>query len=99
MQKYPQPVEDESEVIACGSEDCVDGMAFAVGEMAASHAVLVLDVANHGFDGGTPLHHLFYGWRNTALLALGEDPKLVSVGRIMATVFGIGENALDVIAD
>ena len=54
-QKVFQPVEQEAEVVTCGSEDGVDGIARGVGKMVAAHAMFILDVANDGFNAGTAI--------------------------------------------
>ena len=94
-----RPVEQEADVVACGCEDGVDAVAFAMGEVVSAHAVLVLDVTDDRFDGGTALHLLFDCGRHTAFLALGKDAEGVGVGSVVASVSGIGEDLFDLIAN
>lgn len=69
MQEKLRPVEQEAEVVAHGGEDSIDGIAFAVGEIVAIHAMLVLDVADDRLDGGPALHLSLDGGSDAALLA------------------------------
>jgi hypothetical protein len=48
--------------------------------------MLVLDVADDGFDGGTALHQFFETVCDAALLALGEDAERVGVSRMVAAI-------------
>src|SRR3546814_17033428 len=51
-----QPADEEAEVVAGGGEDGVGVVAVAALEIVALHAVLGLDVADDGLDGGAPFH-------------------------------------------
>ena len=93
--KKPDPFEDEAEVVAGGGEDGVDGIAVAVGEIVAVHAVTVLEVTDDRFDGGAAFHQALDGRGDAAFLPRCEDAQLVYAGRIMAAVAGIGEDPLE----
>lgn len=58
-----------AEVVTHRGEDGIDRIAFAVGEIIAIHAVLVLDVTDDRLDGGPPLHFALDGSRDAVLLA------------------------------
>ena len=64
------------EVITDGGEHGVDGIAGAVSEMIAAHAVLGLEMADHRFDGGAPLEFAFDLGRDAALLTCGKNPHM-----------------------
>ena len=98
-QKKPQPGEEETEVVSCGSEDGVDGIALGSSQVVALHAVLVFDVTNERLDGGAASHLAFDGRRHSALLACRVDSELMAKGCIVAAVSGIGEKAINIIAD
>ena len=48
-----QPANEAAEV-ADGGEDCIAGIALAVPEVIATHAMLGLEVADHGLDSRAP---------------------------------------------
>ena len=48
VQKKPQPVEEEAEVVSGSGQDGVDGIALWPCEIVAIYAVAVLDVADDG---------------------------------------------------
>ena len=50
----PQPCREAAEVIAGGGEHGIDGVAACVGEVIATHAVMFLEMADDGLNGGTP---------------------------------------------
>jgi len=56
----PQPGEEKAEVVACGGENGVDGVALLMGEDVSAHAALVLDVIDAwpaaGFTDGCLSH-------------------------------------------
>jgi len=84
--KKPDPFWDEAEVVACGGEDGVDGIAVAVGEVIAVHAVSVLEMTDDRFDGGAAFHEAFDGRGDAAFLPRCEDAQIVYAGRIVAPV-------------
>ena len=67
------------EVVADGGEHGVDGVAGAVSEVIASHAVLGLEVSDHGLDRSTALELAFDLRCNATLLAGGVDLEPVTV--------------------
>ena len=67
--------------------------------MIAAHAVLSLEMADHRFDGGTSPELAFDLWRDAALLTCSEDPEL-TIGRcVVAAITGVGDGAIESIAD
>jgi len=64
-----QPVEENAEVIAGVGQDGSDRVALLPSEIVAARTVLVLDVANHRFDGRAPPHLSLDGRRYPSLLA------------------------------
>lgn len=91
-QQEPQPFEEASEVVAGGGEHGVSAVAVAAFEIIAIHAVLGLDVADDGFDGGASLHLAFDGGGGIADPA--GDPDLESVGMIVAAIALVDMDAL-----
>jgi hypothetical protein len=59
-----------------------------VSEVIASHAVLGLEVTDHGLDRSTPLELAFDLRCNATLLAGGVDLELVTGRRIVGPRFG-----------
>jgi hypothetical protein len=51
-QQNPEPADEASEVVAGGGEDGVGGVAAPESEIVAAHAVLGLEMADDGLDGG-----------------------------------------------
>jgi hypothetical protein len=98
-QQKPQPVEQEAEVVADGREHGVDGIAGTVSEMVAAHAVLGLEMTDHRLDGSAPFHVALDLRGDAALLTGGVDLELVIGRRIVSAVSGIGDGALDGVAD
>ena len=82
-QQEPEPPEQDAEVVADRGEHGVDGVAGAVSEVTASHAVLGLEVTDHGLDRSTPLELAFDLRCNATLLAGGVDLELVTGRRIV----------------
>ena len=87
-QKEPQPPEQEAEVVADGGEHGIDGVAGAVSEVIASHAVFGLKMSDHGLDGGASLELAFDLRCDATLLAGGVDLELVTGRRVVAAVSG-----------
>lgn len=56
-------------------------------------------MADHRLDRGSSSHLAFDGGRHATLLACSEDPKPVTLRRVVAAVAGLGEDALDLGAD
>ena len=67
--------------------------------MIAAHAVLSLEMADHRFDGRTSPELAFDLWRDAALLTCSEDPELAIGRRVVAAITGIGDGAIESIAD
>src|SRR5207249_5474265 len=53
-QQKPQPCEEAAKVVAGGGEHGVDGIAAGMGKVISAHAVVFLEVADDGLDGGPP---------------------------------------------
>src|SRR5205085_3701652 len=87
-----------SEVVSCGSEGGVGGVTATEPEIVAAHAVLGLEMANDGLDGGPAAEFAFDGGRHPSLLAGDEDSELVVRCRIVAAVSLVGEDARDGVA-
>ena len=71
----------------------------AAGEIVAVHAVLVLEMADDGLDGGAASHLAFDLWGHAALLLGGVDFELVFGRGVVAAVAGVGVEALDGVAE
>jgi hypothetical protein len=70
-----------------------------VPEIVAAHAVLGLEMADHGFD-CRPAARLALDRRcHAPFLARDEDPELVIGRRVVAAVSLVGEDARDGVAD
>lgn len=70
-----------------------------VGEIVSAHAVLGLEMADDGFDSGSPFHLAFDLWGHAPFLARDEDPELVMGRGIVAAITLVGEDARDGVAD
>jgi hypothetical protein len=68
-------------------------------QIISAHGVFGLEMTDHGFDGGAPSDLAFDLGRAPALLAGRIDPELIIGWRIVAAVVGVGEQALDGVAD
>jgi hypothetical protein len=97
--KKPQPCEEAAKVVAGGGEHGVDGVAAGMGEVIAAHVVVLLEVADDGLDGGPPLEFALDLRREAALLAAGVDLELVIGWGVVAAIAGIGDAAIEDIAD
>src|SRR5262249_39412686 len=71
-------------------EHGVDAIAIAAGEIVAAHAVILLEVADDGFDGGAPAHLAADGLGDTPDLTADPDLEPVRVGGA-----GIGLGGVD----
>jgi cytochrome c oxidase subunit I len=71
----------------------------AAGEIVAIHAVLALEMADDGLDGGSASHLTFDLRRDAALLLGRVDFELVFGRGVVAAVTGIGMEPLDGIAE
>jgi hypothetical protein len=71
----------QAEVVAGGSKNGIDISAL---EIVAAHPMAVLEMADHGLDGGPAPHLAADGFGDTADLA--ADPDLEPVGIIVATI-------------
>jgi hypothetical protein len=74
------PPDQAAEVVADGGEDGVVGVTVAAGEIVAIHAVLALEMADDGLDGGTASHLAFDVGCDAALL-LGRVDFELEFGR------------------
>ena len=98
-QQKPEPADEAAEVVAGGGEDGVDGVAATEPEIVAAHAVLGLEMADDGLDGGPAAQFALDRGRHASLLAGDEDPELVIGRRVVAAIALVGEDALDGVAD
>ena len=90
---------EAAEVVSGGGEHGIDGVAAGMGEIVAAHAVVFLEVADHGLDGG-PSFELALDLRGeAALLAGGVDLEPVIGRRVVAAIAGIGDAAIEHVAD
>ena len=90
-QKLCQPAQEEAEVVAGGGEDGVGAIALGSLEIITPQAVLGLEMADDGLDGGAALHLAANGGGDPADLARDPDPELVRV--IVAPVSLVDMNA------
>ena len=67
-------------------EDGVDGVAAGVGKVIAAHAVVFLEVADDGLDGGPPFEFALDLRREAALLAARVDLELVIGWGVVAAI-------------
>ena len=68
-------------------------------EIVAAHAVLGLEMADDGLDGGPAAQFALDPGCHASLLAGDEDPELVIGRRVVAAISVVGEEALDDVAD
>src|SRR5882762_1695945 len=71
-QQNPEPADQAAEVVADSGEDGVIGVAAREPEIVAGHAVLGLEMANNGLDGG-PTAELALDLRRHPSLLAGEE--------------------------
>ena len=69
-QEFPQPLEDESEVVADGAHDGVDLVSEAALEEVSPQMAVCLAVSDDGFDGGSPPEFFFDLAVHAAFLAV-----------------------------
>jgi hypothetical protein len=75
QQKIPQPPEQQSDIMASGGEDGVDGITVGSGEMISFQKAIAFSVADHRFDGVPPLELPFDSGRS-----LGAGVRNVNLG-------------------
>jgi hypothetical protein len=68
-------------------------------EVIAAHAVVLLEVADDGLDGGPPFEFALDLRRDAALLAARVDLELVIGWGVVAAIAGIGDAAMENVAD
>jgi hypothetical protein len=98
-QQALQPSKQEMEVVTGGGQHGVSRIAGMVCKMIATHAVLSLEMTDHWLNGGAAPQFALNLRCEPPLLALRVDPELVIGWRIVAAISGIGEQALDGVAD
>jgi len=92
-QKRLEPAQEQAEVVAGGGEDGVDSVAVTALEMVATHPMVILEMADDGFDGGSASHLAADGLGDTADLA--ADPDLEPVGIGVAAIALVTVDAAD----
>ncbi len=95
-QEFPQPLEDEAEVVADGAHDGVDLVAEAAFEEVSAQVTVGLAVADDGLDGGSPSELASDLTVDAALLAGTIDPE--RLGRIVADIALVDVGPLDLAA-
>src|SRR6266705_6341122 len=70
-----------------------------MGKIVATHAVIVLEMPDHGLNGGTPFELAFDLLIDPSLLTGGVYPELVFRRGIVTAITGIGDDALEHIAE
>ena len=80
---------------AGGGEHGVDGVAAGMGKVISAHAVVLLEVADDGLDGGPAFEFALDLRRDAALLAARVDLELVIGWGDVAAIAGIGDAAAD----
>ena len=65
----------------------------------AAHAVMFLEMADDGLNGGTPFELVLDLRRDAALLAARVDLELVIGWGVVAAIAGIGDAAMEDVAD
>src|SRR5262249_5519908 len=78
---------------AGSGEHGVDAVAIAAREIVAAHAVILLEVADNGFDGGATAHLTADGLGDTPDLA--ADPDLEPVRIVVAAIALVAMDAAD----
>ena len=95
-QEFPQPLEDETQVVTDGAHDGVKLVAVAALEKVAPQMAVHLAMADDGFDGGSPPEFASDLAVNAAFLSRAEDP--VWLWRIVAPVALVDIDPLDLAA-
>src|SRR5262245_31814243 len=70
-----------------------------MGKVISAHAVVFLEVADDGLDGGPPFEFALDLRRDAALLAARVDLELVIGWGVVAAIAGIGDAAMEDVAD
>src|SRR5258708_8035033 len=70
-----------------------------MGKVISAHAVMFLEVADDGLDGGPPVEFALDLRRDAALLAARVDLELVIGWGVVAAIAGIGDAAIEYVAD
>ena len=83
-QEFPQPLEDEAQVVADGAHDGVDLVAVVAVQEVAAQVAVGLAMADDGLDGGAAPEFAFDLTMDAAFLARFEDP--VGPWRIVADI-------------
>src|ERR1700732_391051 len=83
-QKLLEPAQEQAEVVAGGGEDRVDAVTMSAFEVVATHPMAVLEMADHGLDGGAASHLAADGLGDPA--DLSADPYLEPVGIVVAAI-------------
>jgi hypothetical protein len=66
--------------VAGGGEHGIDALAVVALEIIAPHSIVVLEVTDHGLDGGAAAHLATDGFGNTADLAADPEPEPIGIG-------------------
>ena len=74
-------------------------VAACVGEVIATHAVMFFEMADDGLDGGPPFELALDLRCDAALLAARVDLELVIGRGVVAAIAGIGDAAIEDVAD
>jgi hypothetical protein len=78
-EKPCQPGAEQAEIVACGGEDEIAGIALGAEQEVAAEVVAALHVANDGLDGVAPAPFAANGGRDAALLASEDDAGPVGI--------------------
>jgi len=73
---------NKASTVRGGGEHGVDGIAAGMGKMISAHAVVFLEVADDGLDGGPQFEFALDLRRDAALLAARVDLELVMGGAL-----------------
>ncbi len=95
-QEFPQPLENEAEVVADGAHDGVDVVAEAAVQEVAAEMAVGLAVSDDRFDGGSSSQLLFDLSVDAAFLPRAEDPARFR--RLVADISFVDIGPLDLAA-